>query len=118
MARRRNRASDDSAKVTGELLFRFLRDVPWLALIWLGVTVLICGIGAVTGGTSLREALSLAVGFLPMAVPLSPLVWLRWEAIPPRRAVLPAVGIAIAWFVLLLLPAALIGSWLATLVGG
>jgi hypothetical protein len=89
-----------------------------MALIWLGVMAFIGGVGLVSGNSTLREMLAFAVGFLPMAVPLSPIIWLRWEQTSWSRGTLAAVGVAMAWFVVTGVPSLLLGSWLAGLVGG
>jgi hypothetical protein len=114
----RGRKSDDSAVVTARLIHRFLRDVPQMALIWLGVMVFIGGVGLISGNSTVREMLAFAVGFLPMAVPLSPIIWLRWEQTGWSRGTLAAVAIAMGWFVVTGVPSLLLGAWLAGLVGG
>ena len=108
----------DSAKVTGELLYLFLRDVRWIALLWLGMAVVLTAFGVVSGEMSVRESAAFTVGLLPLAVALSPLVWLRHEIVARGCAALPAIGLAILWFIVLSPPAILLGAWLSRFVGG
>ncbi len=89
-----------------------------MALMWIGVMAFISGVGLVSGSSTLREMLAFAVGILPMAVPLSPIIWLQWEQARWSRGTLTAVGIAMGWFVVTGVPSLPLGSWLAGLVSG
>jgi len=82
----------------GDVLRRFIADLPVLVGIWLVVMVGVAIWGSLTEGVALGESLALAVTFLPIAVPLSPLLWLRRFASAPDKT-LPTVGLGCAWFI-------------------
>jgi hypothetical protein len=83
---------------TRELRRRFVRELPWLIGIWLLVAFGFGVWGAISGERELDQSVALAVTFLPLAVPLSPLRWLRWEYRAWTPCAFPAIGLAALWF--------------------
>jgi uncharacterized membrane protein len=114
----RPRAPGEWRDLTRVLLRGFVREIPILIGIWVLVAGALAGWSVISVDMSLRESIALALGFLPMSVPLSPLVWLRWEFQAWQLAALPALGIGCLWFVVTLPLAAILGLLLASLVGG
>jgi hypothetical protein len=82
----------------GDVLRRFMADVPVVVGIWVVVMLGVAVWWTLVDGTALGESLSLAVTFLPIAIPLSPLLWLRRFASPPDKTV-RTVGAGCAWFI-------------------
>src|SRR5688572_20439026 len=79
-------------------LRRFVADLPILAGIWVVATFGVSIVLSVVDGQPLGDHLALAATFLPLAIPLSPLLWLWRIARVPDRT-LPAVGAGFAWFI-------------------
>ena len=94
---------------TDYLLRNFVKAIPWLVGLWLGVTVVVAGWVTVMDGADFGNALRTMVAFLPVGVPLSPLVWLRWENDARTPKAFPAIGVAILWAVITL-PLAVLAS--------
>ncbi len=103
---------------TRYLMGRFIADLRWLLPLWLVGIIGFPLWSVVTGEMPLDEALQLAVTYMPLLVPLTPLTWLRWESRARTPKALPAIGLGCAWS-LLTLPLA-IGAEvvLANLLGG
>ena len=76
---------------------RFVADLPILAGIWVVGTFGVSIVLSVVDGQPLGDQLALAATFLPLAIPLSPLLWL-WRIARPPDWTLPAVGAGFAWF--------------------
>jgi len=94
---------------TDYLLRNFVKAVPWFIGMWLAVTVVVAVWAAVMDGKDLGDSLRTMITFLPVGVPLSPLIWLRWERDARTPKALPAIGIAILWL-LITLPLAVLAS--------
>ncbi len=90
----RDRDRDATTRV---LLGMFRRDLPITVAVWVAVSAFIGIVGVVSGDQSPRDALGLGLTFLPLAVPLAPLVWLRWEPRARTRGALPVVGLGCLW---------------------
>jgi hypothetical protein len=84
---------------TGELYRRFVRELPWLIGIWALVAMGLAAWGVISGERDLGQSLAVALTFLPLAVPLSPLMWLRFESRAWTPRAFPAIGLAGLWFV-------------------
>lgn len=93
-------------------LRRFVADLPILAGIWVATTIGISVVLSVVGGLPLGEQLALAVTFLPLAVSLSPGLWL-WRLARMQDRTLPAVAVVFGWFIATI-PLAI---WAATALG-
>jgi len=104
------------------MLDAFLRELPWFMGIWVVATVALVVFGALTGDFSPRESLRIAVGVLPLAIPLAPLTWMRFEPRtrePRTREArsLPALGFGCLW-ALVTMPLAIgLSLFLTRLVG-
>ena len=76
----------------------FVHALPWLVGAWVFVSLGIALLQWLADGTGLWESLRTAVIFLPVAVPLSPLVWLRWQREARTPKALPAARLSLLWF--------------------
>jgi hypothetical protein len=82
---------------TRELFRRFVRDLPFIVGGWLVVAVGVAVYGYLQG-EPLSDAVRTALVFLPMAIPLSPLIWLsRARAKARTPSALPAIGLGCLW---------------------
>jgi hypothetical protein len=97
-------------------LRRFIADLPILAGIWIVATFGVSIVLSVVDGRILRDELALAVTFLPLAVPLSPALWLWRMARMPDRT-LPAVAAVFGWFIVTVPLAIWAGTALGSLLG-
>lgn len=75
----------------------FVRALPWVVGIWAIASVGIALLQWLTDGIELGESLRTAIILLPVAVPLSPLVWLRWRGEARTSKALPAVWLSLLW---------------------
>ena len=75
----------------------FLRALPWLVGVWVIVSVGIALLLWLGYGVEFGESLRTAITFLPLAVPLTPLVWLRRQRGARTPKALPAIGLSVLW---------------------
>ena len=102
---------------TAELWRAFVASLPWLVGIWVVATGGLAGWDAMTGQRSLAESLALAVTFLPVAIAITPMLWLRHSHEARTRRALPGIGLAAIWTVVTLPVAVLAAVALASLLG-
>lgn len=102
---------------TAVLWRAFVDSLPWLVGIWVVGTVGVAAWDAVTGQRSLGESLVLAVTFLPVAIAITPMLWLRHSHEARTRRALPGIGLAAIWTVVTLPLAVLATIALADLLG-
>jgi hypothetical protein len=101
--------------------------------IWAMAVLALIVFGALTGDTSPREALTVGLGFLPLAIPLAPFTWLHFDPRPRqareareageageagRARAFPNVGFGCLWAVLTMPLAIGLSLFLTRLVGG
>ena len=94
--------ADEPESFSRRLLQAFLKELPWLLGSWLVVTLALIVFGVMTGDMTPREALTIAVSFLPLAIPLAPLTWMRWEPRATTPRAFPAIGLGCLWSALTL----------------
>ena len=99
------------------MLDAFLRELPWFAGIWVVATLALVLFGLVSGDFTPRESLRLAVGVLPLAIPLAPLTWMRFEPRARNSRSLPALGFGCLWAVVTMPLAIGLSLFLTRLVG-
>ena len=75
----------------------FVRALPWVVGIWVVVSAGIALLRWLIDGVELGESLRTAIILLPVAVPLSPLIWLRWQGEARTSEALPAVWLSLLW---------------------
>jgi len=100
------------------LLDAFLKEAPWMLGFWVVSVLALIVFGALTGDMNPREALTVAVGFLPLIIPLAPLTWIRFEPRGNNAAAVPSVGLGCLWAVVTMPLAIGLGVVLTKLVGG
>jgi len=84
---------------TRYLLSGFLHALPWLIGLWLISTIGIAIWRSLVDGADLLKSLLTGIIFLPAAVPLSPIIWLRWRPAARNPKGIPAVGLSLLWAV-------------------
>jgi hypothetical protein len=95
------------SEYTDYLLRNFVKAIPWYIGMWLVVTVVVALWVTVVDREEFGDALRTMITFLPVGIPLTPLIWLRWERDARTPKALPALGIAILW-ALITLPLAIL----------
>jgi hypothetical protein len=95
---------------------RFVADLPILAALWVVATFGVSMVLAVVQGRILGDELALAVTFLPLAIPLSPGLWLWRMARMPDRT-LTSVAAVFGWFLMTFPLAIWAGTALGRLLG-
>ena len=83
--------------------------------IWLVVLSLV--VYGYLQGESIGDALRTALVFLPLAVPLSPVLWLHHEHQARRPSALPAIGLGCLWALVTLPLAVATAVGIANLLG-
>jgi hypothetical protein len=106
---------DSSAKRIWEA---FLREAPWMLGIWVVATLALIVFGLLSGDLNPRQALRVTVGFLPLAIPLAPLTWLRFEPAARTSRQVRISGFGCLWAVVTMPLALALGLMLTRLVGG
>jgi membrane protease YdiL (CAAX protease family) len=96
----------------------FLREAPWMLGMWLVVTLALIVFGQLSGDYSPREAITVAVGVLPLAIPLAPLTWFRFTPRGSDGRSGRAVGFGCLWSVVTMPLALGLGLYLMRLIGG
>jgi hypothetical protein len=113
--------SDDGSP--RRLLRAFLREAPWMLGMWGVVTLALIVFGLLSGDFSPREAITVAVGILPLAIPLAPLTWFRFS---PRAGAegrsdgrsTGVLGFGCLWAIVTMPLAIGLGLYLTRLVAG
>jgi cadmium resistance protein CadD (predicted permease) len=100
------------------LLDAFLKEAPWMLGMWGVVTLALIVFGLLSGDFSPREAITMAVGILPLAIPLAPLTWFRFTTGTREARSLRGLGASLLWAVLTMPLAIALGLYLTGLVGG
>ena len=108
--------TDDSP--TRRIVRQVLKEGPWMLGIWAVAVLALVVFGALTGDTSPREALTVGVGFLPLAIPLAPFTWLHLEPRARTSGALPNLGFGCLWAIVTMPLAIGLGLFLTRLVGG
>lgn len=103
---------------TRRLLSRFLHELPWLLGIWVVATLAFVVFGLVSGDMEPKQAIIVAVGLLPLAIPLAPLTWMRWEPATRTPRALPGIGFGCLWAVVTMPLAIGLSLLLTRLLGG
>jgi hypothetical protein len=86
---------------TRELFNRFVQELPLLLGIWLLVALFLAVFAALTG-SPVWDAVLVAVAFLPLAIPMAPILWLRWEPRAADPRAFPAIGLGCLWAIVTL----------------
>jgi hypothetical protein len=96
----------------------FLKEAPWMLGMWVVVTLALIVFGALSGDMNPREAITVAVGVLPLAIPLAPLTWFRFTPRTGEARSLRGLGFSMLWMLLTMPLAIAMGLYLTRLVGG
>ena len=108
-------SGEDSGR---QLLAAVLKEAPWMLGMWVVVTLALIVFGALSGDMSPREAITVAVGVLPLAIPLAPLTWFHFTPRTPEARSLRGLGFSLLWVVVTMPLAIALGLYLTRLIGG
>jgi len=100
------------------MLDAFLKELPWLLATWVVVTLALVIFGLLSGEFTPRQSLRVAVGFLPLTIPLAPLTWMRFDSRARDGNRISALGFGCLWAVVTMPLAVGLGLFLTRLVGG
>ena len=100
------------------MLDAFLRELPWLLGTWVVVTLALVVFGLLSGDFTPRQSLRIAVGFLPLTIPLAPLTWMRFDPRARGGSAMPALGFGCLWAAVTMPLAIGLSLFLTRLVGG
>lgn len=103
-------SSGDPPITLREALGMLRRDLPGQARLWLLIGGLIALLVGLAGRYSWPEAVAIGISFLPIAIPVGPMVWLSPRGsganVLNRRGAWRLAGLFTVWGVATLLPAA------------